>query len=178
MKSKLDAVKAANPILEIQLYLRDISQVEPDIPMVFPSGRYDHETKKTVTEFQKKFNLPATGKVDFITWNEMLKQHKICMHCLRSPKSVSCFPNNVQEYKRGDTGNLIYILQTILMNFNRKYKNYEVVQLTGVFDEQTEEAIKQFQRCSNLQVTGKVDRQTWNTLNTINETCQLYNYKH
>lgn len=174
MKTKLDMVKATNPILEVQLYLQDISQVEPDIPMVFPSGRYDPETERSVAEFQKRFNLPATGKVDFITWNEMIKQHKICMHCLRSPKSVSCFPNDVHEYKRGDTGNLIYILQTILINFKRKYKNYPDVQLTGMFDEQTEQAIKQFQKYSNLQVTGKVDRQTWNILNTINETCQLY----
>lgn len=174
MKSHLDVVKAANPILEIQLYLRDLSQLHPEIPIVYPIGSYDSKTQNAVREFQKKFNLDITGKVDLITWNAILKEHKNCIHCLRTPYSVSIFPNNVSEYKRGDTGNLIYILQIILRDYKRKYNNYVDVNLTGIFDEQTEKAIKQFQKFSNLPVSGILDRKTWNILNQINETCQLY----
>jgi peptidoglycan hydrolase-like protein with peptidoglycan-binding domain len=90
------------------------------------------------------------------------------------PQSVYCYPKSIYEYKRDDEGNLIYILQVILKNYHNKYKNYVDVQLTGVYDEQTEEAIKQFQRYSNLPVTGTLDRQTWNILNKIHNTCILY----
>lgn len=174
MKSRLDIVKAANPILEIQFNLRDIAQVHNDIPKVFPTGRFDSETQEAVIAFQKKYNLPATGKVDFSTWNAILNEHKICVHCIKPPQSVYCFPNNVYEYKKDDDGNIIYILQIILKNYQNKYKNYVDVHLTGIFDEQTEEAVRQFQKFSHLPVTGILDRQTWNLLNKINNTCHLY----
>lgn len=174
MKSRLDVVKAANPILEIQFNLRDISQMNPDIPKVFPTGRFDPETQEAVNAFQKKFNLPVTGKVDFATWNTLLKEHQKCMHCIKPAQSVYCYPGNKYEYKKGDDGNLIYILQILLKNYHNKYKNYADVRLTGIFDEQTEEAIKQFQKFSHLPVTGTLDRETWNLLNKINNTCKLY----
>jgi peptidoglycan hydrolase-like protein with peptidoglycan-binding domain len=174
MKSKLDVVKAANPILEIQFNLRDISQMHPDIPKVFPTGRFDPETQEAVSAFQKNFNLPVTGKVDFATWNAISKEHQKCMHCIKPPQSVYCYPGNMYEYKKGADGNLIYILQIILKNYHQRYKNYPDVRLTGVFDEQTEEAVKQFQKFSHLPVTGALDRETWNLLNKINNTCKLY----
>lgn len=174
MKSKLESFKMANPTLEIQHYLRDIAQVHPDIPRVSLSGLYDPGTQNAVAEFQKKFQIPITGKIDFNTWSAIIREHKNCIHCIKAPKNVSCFPNEMSELKIDDKGNLICILQIILMNYKRKYKNYADIQLTGVFDKQTEEAIKQFQKFSGLPVTGKVDRQTWNILNTINETCHLY----
>lgn len=174
MKSKLDIVKANNPILEIQLNLRDIAQVHSDIPKILTTGIYDAETQNAVKIFQRKFNLPVTGKVDLITWKEILKEHNCCMHKINPAQSVSCFPGQILEYKLGDESKLIYILQIILNNYANKFKNYEVVQLTGIFDEQTEKAVKKFQKLSNLPVTGSLDRITWNYLNKINHTCRLY----
>ncbi|WMJ78896.1 MULTISPECIES: peptidoglycan-binding domain-containing protein [unclassified Sedimentibacter] len=174
MKSKLDAVKAANPVLEIQFKLRDISNIHQDIPKVLPTGKFNGETELAVKEFQKKFNLPATGKVDFSTWSTLNKEHANCMHCINTPSPVCCFPKNVESYKRVDSCNLIYILQIILKNYHKKYKNYPDIDLNGVFDERTEEAVKMFQRSSYLLETGKLDRQTWNLLNKIHEICNLY----
>lgn len=174
MKSKLDVIKEANPTLEIQLYLKDIAQSDPDIPMVITTGTYDPQTQKAVSEFQRKYNLPITGKVDFATWNEIIKEYDESIHKIKSPGSVFCFPQNINEYKNGDECNLICILQIILKNYHNKYKNYSNVELTGIFDEQTETAIKEFQKRSNLPITGKLDRKTWNILNKINETCKLY----
>lgn len=174
MKSKLDIFKSTNPTLEVQFNLRDIAQVHTDIPRIFPSGRFDTETQEAVSTFQKKFNLPTTGKVDFVTWNAILAEHKKCTHCIKPPESVNCFPDDIYKYKKGDEGSLIYILQIILKNFHNKYKNYADVRLTGMFDEQTEEALKQFQKYSGLPVTGILDRETWNILNKINNACKLY----
>lgn len=174
MKSRLDVIKKANPVLEIQFNLKDIAQSDTDIPMVIPSGIYDSQTQRAVTEFQKKHNIPATGKVDYETWLAISKEHGESVHKTKVPSSVCCFPENIDEYKIGDESNLIYILQILLKNFHNKFKNYPDVQLTGKFDEQTEAAIKQFQQFSKLPVTGKVDRKTWNIMNSINETCRLY----
>ena len=174
MKSKLDAIKAANPLLEIQFNLRDISHVNPDVPKVFPTGKYDIGTQEAVRFFQKKNNIAETGKIDFETWNIIMNEYKNCMHCINIPQSVYCYPKSICEYRRDDEGSLIYILQIILKNYHRRYKNYVDVQLTGVYDEQTEKAIKQFQEYGNLPVTGTLDRQTWNLLNKIHNICMLY----
>lgn len=174
MNSYLDVIKASNPILEIQFYLKDIAQHNPEIPMIIPSGAYDAKTQRAVSEFQRMFDLPITGKIDFATWNAIQKEHSNLIHKINMPSNVCCFPSNIDEYKKGDECNLICILQVLLKNYNKKYKNYPGVEITGIFDEQTEVAIKQFQKCSNFPVTGKLDRKTWNVLNKINETCKLY----
>lgn len=174
MKSYLDVIKASNPILEIQFKLKDIAQHNPDIPMIIPTGTYDPQTQRAVSEFQRIFNLPVTGKVDYATWNAICKEHSDTIHKIMLPSSVFCFHDNINEYKKGDECNLVYILQIIFKNYHKKYKNYSDIQLTGIFDEQTEAAIKEFQKCSKLPVTGSLDRKTWNILNKINEACKLY----
>ena len=169
-----DNLAAANPILEIQLYLIDIAQVHPEIPLVYPTGVYDDRTRNAVTEFQKFFSLPVTGVVDLETWNKILNEHQKCSHCINAPSNVACFPSKVMEFKLGDQHNFIYILQIVLNNFKRKYANYVEVPISGIFDERTEEALRQFQQLSNLHITGILNRETWNTLNLINNTCRLY----
>lgn len=167
---------ADNPVLEIQLYLNDIAQVHPEIPTVYPTGVYDERTRNSIIEFQRFFSLPATGVVNLETWNKMLVEHNKCLHCINVPSSVACFPNNLLEFKLGDQHNCVYMIQIILNNFRSRYVNYVEVPITGIFDEKTEEAIRQFQQLSDLPVTGVVNRETWNILNLINNTCGLYNY--
>ncbi len=174
MKSTLDVLKAANPIFEIQINLRDIAEYNPDIPMIIPTGTYDAQTQRAVSEFQKNLNLPVTGTVNFMTWSAIMAEHKKTIQNKKEPSNVCCYPSNINEFKIGDKGNLIYILQILLKNHNRKYKNYLDVQLTGLFDEQTEAALKEFQKYSKLPVTGILDKQTWNTINKINSICKLY----
>jgi peptidoglycan hydrolase-like protein with peptidoglycan-binding domain len=175
MKSKLDIMKAANPVLELQLTLNEIAIDNPDIPTIIPTGIFDQQTQNAISVFQRKFNLPVTGKVDYETWNNIRREHSMAMQNINTPGSVFCFPQNLKQCKMGDECYTIYVLQIILNYYHNKYKNYPNVQLTGIFDVQTETAVRQFQKLSNLPVTGIVDRQTWNLLNKINETCKLYN---
>jgi peptidoglycan hydrolase-like protein with peptidoglycan-binding domain len=175
MKSKLDLIKAENPVLELQFYLKDIAKCNPAIPRVVPTGSYDPQTEKAVIEFQRTYNLSVTGKVDHATWNAIRKEYMECTHNTNKPSTVCCFPDQVSEYKLGDECSLIYILQIILKNYQKKFKNYSDIDITGKYDEKTEAAVKQFQKCTKLPVTGILDRKTWNMLNKINETCKLYN---
>lgn len=175
MKSKLDIMKAANPVLELQFNINDIAMNNPDIPTIIPTGIYDQHTQNAISEFQKTANLTVTGKVDYETWNALRKEHGMAIHNINTPGSVFCFPQNIKQCKMGDECYTIYILQILLNYFHKKYKNYPEVNLTGLFDEQTEISVRQFQKHSNIPVTGIVDRQTWNLLNKINETCKLYN---
>lgn len=57
------------PVQKMQLELNVISSSYPLLPKIQPTdGIYKENTKKTVEVFQKVFNLPVTGIVDFSTW--------------------------------------------------------------------------------------------------------------
>ena len=55
----------------IQEYLTVINTAYPDISPVKATGYYGPVTKRSVTEFQRKFGLKPTGNVNAITWNEI-----------------------------------------------------------------------------------------------------------
>jgi peptidoglycan hydrolase-like protein with peptidoglycan-binding domain len=56
------------PVRTVQTYLNRISQNYPAIPKVAVTGTYDQATRQSVLTFQKVFNLPQTGTVDYATW--------------------------------------------------------------------------------------------------------------
>ena len=52
----------------IQEQLNRIAQNYPSIPTVLIDGYYGESTKSAVEQFQRIFNLPVTGIVDYPTW--------------------------------------------------------------------------------------------------------------
>lgn len=52
----------------IQEQLNAIADVYSQIPKVAETGQYNEQTADAVREFQKIFNMPVTGIVDFPTW--------------------------------------------------------------------------------------------------------------
>jgi len=101
MKSKLDILKAANPVLELQFYLNDIAKNNPGIPAVLPSGIFDQQTQNAISEFQRIFNLTVTGEADYETWNTIRREHSMAIHNINTPGSVFCFPQNLNQCKMG-----------------------------------------------------------------------------
>lgn len=173
-ENMLQVLKSSNPTLEIQYYLKDIAYVHPEIPSVNTSGIYDSETKKAVGAFQNFMQIPENGKIDYNTWNAIIEEEKNCRHNLRKPNKVACFPSKRDKIKPEDKGDIVYIIQIILKNFSKKYKNYPAVTITGTYDVATEKAIRTFQRLSDLPITGIVDKKTWNNLTYIYEICKIY----
>ena len=55
-------------VRQMQEQLLRISQNYPAIPPVVPDGVYGERTQAAVEEFQRVFNLPVTGIVDYATW--------------------------------------------------------------------------------------------------------------
>ena len=55
----------------MQEQLNRISQNYPAIPKVAVDGVYGEETAAAVKVFQKIFNLPQTGVVDYPTWYQI-----------------------------------------------------------------------------------------------------------
>ena len=59
---------SGNNVRIIQRQLNRIAQAYPKIPMVTVDGRYGENTANAVRTFQRIFDLPQSGIVDFPTW--------------------------------------------------------------------------------------------------------------
>lgn len=65
---ELDIGSTGEKVRLVQEQLDKIAQVYSNIPRITPDGIYGEKTKAAVKEFQKTFNLPQTGIIDFKTW--------------------------------------------------------------------------------------------------------------
>ena len=65
---ELNVGATGNKIRQMQEQLNRISRVYSSIPTLVVDGIYGQQTKKAVEQFQKIFNLPVTGIVDYRTW--------------------------------------------------------------------------------------------------------------
>lgn len=65
---ELDIGASGSKVQQIQEELDRIAQVYSNIPRIQADGIYGEATKAAVKEFQRTFNLPQTGIIDFKTW--------------------------------------------------------------------------------------------------------------
>ena len=64
----LDIGSTGSKVRQIQQQLDRIAEVYSNIPRIDADGIYGEKTKAAVKAFQKTFDLPQTGVIDFATW--------------------------------------------------------------------------------------------------------------
>lgn len=149
-------------VYEIQNYLRRIQLANNEINLLNPDGIYGPETVEAVIAYQIKKNIPATGRVDSLTWEKIYEDFLIADERLSVPEKVSFFPLGIAEMKKGDAFDEIYVLQTLLRAFERWLENPNILEITGVYDDATEKSVKELQRVFGLEETGWVSKSLWN----------------
>lgn len=65
------------PIRELQGYLRLLSEEYSRIPQLKRDGIFGPLTTEAVQEFQRQFEMEATGIVDFATWDQIFRAYQI-----------------------------------------------------------------------------------------------------
>lgn len=151
-----------NHVMKLQKYLHGISYYNPQIPRIVPDGIYDRETETAIRAFQREYHLPETGRTDMQTWNKLINVYK--HYISGTAQKINIFPSPNHVVKEGDTGLIVYILQSMLNVIGEYYDNMPNAQISGTFGSDTAQCIKNFQKRSNLPQSGNVDRQTWNML--------------
>ncbi|MCR4795114.1 MAG: peptidoglycan-binding protein [Ruminococcus sp.] len=149
-------------IRELQGYLYGISLFDKRIPQILPDGVYDRETAKAVEAFQREYGLPVTGETDPATWSRIVHVYRNYLD--GDPEPYRAFPSRSYRASRGDSGELIYIIQAMLWKAAAWYDNMPKVSVCGEYDEVTEKAVMSFQKCCGLTESGCVDCVTWNML--------------
>lgn len=156
----------AQAVTNLQRYLRRLSYEGLGGNRVPIDGIFDTTTRDALMSFQQSMGLPATGVADKRTWDMLFEQYRLATEDERSAEGLYPFPARPTGFavSLGDTLLLVSLIQLLLMELRATYDIFEDITESGTYDEETEKAIREFQRINLLPETGKVDIATWNRI--------------
>ena len=151
-------------ISELQQALRDIAKTDSDILSVIPDGIFAEETEEAVKSFQRKFGLTETGKVDFELWDKIQQERRKALFILSEPIQVIPIKKEDLPLVSGQISKEVHMLNMMLNSLSEKYSNFENVGRSDEFSTKTKSEVEKWQKIIGYQVTGEVDKLTWNRL--------------
>lgn len=151
-------------IMELQQRLRDISKIDKDIPPIIPDGIFGEETENAVKAFQRKSGFPETGVVDFELWDKINTEHKKALFILSEPIQVIPIKKEELPLVLGQISKEVHMLNMMLNSLSERYSNFQNVGNSDEFTPATKNEVERWQRIINHEITGEVDKLTWNRL--------------
>ena len=160
---------SGNAVQEVQIRLNRISTNYPNIPKINPTdGNFGVSTEEAVRAFQRTFRLSEDGVVGPATWyritylfNAVKRLSELDSEGIR----IDELPRAFEELlSLGDTGDDVRVMQYYLAVIAAYYDTIPPVAVSGVFDEDTEAAVRAFQQQFGLTQDGVVGRQTWQAM--------------
>ena len=153
-------------VRQIQLKLNRISKNYPSIPKITPvSGFFTESTENAVKEFQRIFDLAVDGIVGKATWykiqflyNGVKRLNELASEGIVYEEIKKQFPDILRQ---GDTGDYVSILQYYLRVIGDYYSAVPIIEITGVYDDATVNAVKAFQGIFGLVPDGITGELTW-----------------
>lgn len=172
---------ATNPRTEydarrnLQRYLRQLAYFDNSIPFVPIDGNVGSDTTDAIRAYQARRGLPVTGVADQETWEALYEDYLLSLEEESPPSPFSPFPSNPKDYalKLGDKGFPVSAVQHMLEEISVFYP-ISPVEITGIYDDATRDAISEVQTRYLLPVTGETDKLTWNALVRLYNSALLY----
>ncbi len=152
------------PIRSLQTMLRVLAEDDSSLPTVVPDGIYGQTTMAAVTEFQRRQGLPMTGITDQATWDTLVPEYEKALIRVDKAEPIEIIMDPGQVFVIGDEGAYIYLMQTLLIWLARDNQTISPPEHTGIFDQQTADALAAFQALAGLEQTGSLDKITWKNL--------------
>lgn len=150
--------------MELQQRLRNISKVHKDVPSVIPDGIFGEETENAVRAFQRKFGFSETGVVDFEIWDRINEEGKKALFVLSDPNQVISIKNEDLPLVIGQIGREVHTLNLMLRRLGELYLNFSFENTGDEFTAETEREVRKWQKVIGHDITGEVDKLTWNRL--------------
>lgn len=159
-------------VYRIKIQLNRIGKNYPAIPVIpYTNAAFDAPTEEAVKAFQKIFNLTPDGIVGKSTWYKIKeiyagvkRLNELTGEGLTITEAQRVYPNALVP---GTAAEAVRTVQYYLSFLSFFFENIDFVPLTGVFDAETERAVRAFQETYGLTVDGIVGRQTWNKLTSV-----------
>lgn len=143
-------------VITMQSYLNAIGAMYPVIPYLVVDGILGVKTKGAITIFQKLNHIEPTGDIDLETWNKIAEAYAL----IASFQSISLnYPGT--ELAIGSEGDDVKLMQKFLSDIRMSYPTIPNVVVNGVYEPNTENAVKAFQRLFGIDPTGIIDENTW-----------------
>jgi len=160
-------MNTSDSVKNLQSFLRDISQHNSEITSVVPDGIFGVQTENSLKSFQRAYGIEPTGRADYETWTKVIEVHELLTSREVLPDAISALPRYVLPLISGAEGPYVYLLQGILTVLSGINRGFNAVDITGIFDEKTVDAIKNIQSISGIYPSGNVDKETWNALSGV-----------
>lgn len=163
---------AGNAVKTVQTELNRISDNYPAIPKISnENGVFGQDTQNAVRAFQEIFSLDPTGRVDKPTWYK-IRRYYIGVKALPELNAEPLTPEEVrvpfiERLGPGSQGFEVSSLQYYLNAVAYFNPSLSFIPINGVYDAQTEKAVRDFQEFYGLAPTGETDVATWELLNRI-----------
>ena len=167
VRTKTDLKDTRTNTFNLQQALQKISESDSDIPFLNTDGIYGDETTEAVRKYQEKYNLPQTGKADYETWESIQELYRSLLELTEEALPFHVFPTEILTVKQGDSGDVVIVIQLMLNLFATKYANLKSVRVTGQYGSETADAVRNFQKLTELTPTGEVNRPTWNEMTRL-----------
>ncbi len=150
----------------LQRYLLQLSYHDDSIPPPPVDGIFDRDTEAALRAFQSGRELPVTGIADRITWEELYNSYRASLAANTPPRAVSLLPftNPPTVLSLGLRAFAVGALQQMLRELSVYYSELARIVPSGLYDEETASAVRDFQMRNRLPVTGEVDPATWNAI--------------
>lgn len=153
----------------IQYYVRVLGCYYPEIPIIEITGYFGPETTEAVKAIEKKFNMIIDGVVGIQTWSILDKEYKniynrIPEGCL---KNKTIYPGYILSKGMGDKN--VRLMQLYMEKISEHYPSIPKVNVTGLFDEQTEAAVRAIQKEFLNENTGLIGPITWSKIAELYE---------
>ena len=163
--SELSQGDTGTEVSNVQYLLSYLAEFYSTVPPVAIDGVYGPATTAAVTAFQRTFDLPVTGTVDFDTWDVLYQTYLGFLSTI----PFQYLEGNILPYpgvplRLGASDDSVRVLQEYLNFIASVYGEIPSVNPTGYFGNQTEQAVLAFQRFSGIPATGTVASVTWNAI--------------
>ena len=157
-------------VRNLQNMLRLISQYYNNIPLIIADGIFGPSTTEAVTSFQREYNLPETGEVDIITFEEIVRVNNLAEDGRRPHRKTGIIVLPEFTISPGETTEHLFVIKGMVKNISSRFDNInELTEINSVHDEEFVEIIKQIQLLSELEPTGVIDRETFDIISYLYE---------
>lgn len=156
------------PIRSLQNSLRRIAQSDPDIPQVAPDGVFGAQTRDSVSAFQRKHNLPDTGRVDLETWERIIGVHREILKEEDPPRRIGLYPSAGFRIRVGEINMHLLSITGVLAALAARFPQLGKAEPGDVYTPATEQVVIKLQLAFGMEGDGIITKRFWDT------ACLLY----
>lgn len=144
-----------------QYFMKVIACFYEEIRPVKVDGIFGKETKKTLLDIQREFELSPDGILGPMTWDQL---YNVYLGITIVIGFAIPYPGYL--VKRGTSGENVYLMQEYLKAIGERI-NFPKIDLDGFFGPGMEAAVIAFQELFGLEADGMIGQQTWQRIVSI-----------